>query len=539
MLKIIKICLLIVSLPAMLLGTNNLTTGDLIITLKNHENWPPRYLVRPELTHVFDTENFRIHFDTEGENAVYHPDEDIDPTDGIPDYINRMAEYLEWSHYTYIMELGYDRTPPDTGLGGNDNYDIYVTDIVGLTVPEFRSDYYPNREAYVCYSYIGKDLRNEHHPDNPYPFLMATCSHEYFHATQMAYRGYTSDETPWWYELTATWAEERVFDELNEVYYYIEDYYDKIDKSIYLTGGSHMYGAWLFAEYLSQQYGVDIIKSIFNKLISFDYSLDAIVTALFEEGITLDEAFSTFTGWNYFTSYNFQPGFFEEGMDFPVTVPLAKNHTCYPTGWIDTPKAIENLGIAYIYFDNPGISKGDLVIMFESSCGHPEGLSLAALYPNEPVDYSIYIVEPFQNITLRVNDFSRCDGAVLSINWLYQGYPIFDSTGYLYRAYLDTSSVGINYSDSHLPDDFYLLGNYPNPFNVSCDIIFNWNLQPVDYTIAIYDINGRCVDRLLGTAQIGSNIATWTPVDDIAGGVYFYRLQIGYNEVKKKMLLLK
>lgn len=539
MLRIVKILLFVTVLPVSLFGAENFTTGELIITLKNPENWPPECLIRPELAHIFDTENFRIHYDTEGENAVYHPNEDVDPADGIPDYINRMAEFLEWSYYTYIVELDYDKTPPDTGLGGNDNYDIYVTDVIGLTVPEFRSDYYPDREVYACYSFIGRDLRNEHHPDDPYPFLRATCSHEYFHAVQMAYRAYTSDETPWWYELTANWAEERAFDELNEVYYYIEDYYNKIDQSIYLTGGSHMYGAWLFAEYLSQDYGGDIIRLIFEKLISLDYSIDALTMALIEEGISLNEAFTTFAGWNYFTSYNFQTGFFEEGMNFPVTVPLAKSHSFYPTGWIDTPKAIENLGIVYIYFDNPNVPKADLVIQFESSYGYLEGLSLAAIYIDNPVEYSIYKVEPNQSVTLRVDDFNSCEGAVLSVSWLYQESPMFDSVGYCYSAYLDTVSVDISYSDSYSPEDFHLLGNYPNPFNTSCNIIFNWNLQPVDYRIIIYDINGRCVDLLWGTAHAGSNIASWMPAENIAGGVYFYRLLVGDIEVKKKMLLLK
>jgi len=539
MLRIAKIFLLITVLPVSLFGAEGITTGELIMALKNAENWPPVILVRPELTHTFDTENFRIHYDTEGENAVYHPDEDIDPVDGVPDYINRMAEFLEWSHFTYIIELDYDKTPPDTGLGGNDNYDIYVTDITGLTVPEFRSDFYPDREAYACYSFIGRDLRNEHHPDNPYPFLMATCSHEYFHAVQMAYRAYTSDETPWWYELTANCAEERAFDELNEVYYYIEDYYSNIDKSIYLTGGSHMYGAWLFAEYLSQDFGVNIIKQIFEKLINLDYSLDAISMALDEEGISLNEAFATFAGWNYFTSYNFKPGFFEEAENFPVTVPLAESHSSYPTNWIDTPKAIENLGIVYIYFDNPNVPKSDLVIQFVSSYGYLEGLALAAIYIDEPVDYSIYKIEPYQSVTLRVDNFNHCDGAVLSISWLYQGTPMSDSVGYSYCAFLDTMSVNIDYSDSHSPEGFYLLGNNPNPFNTSCNIIFNWNSQPIDYKITVYDINGRFVDLLRGTAQAGSNIVSWLPPDNIAGGVYFYTLQIGDIEVKKKMLLLK
>ncbi|GEM_PF-1969486 len=534
-----KILIIIFGLTALLYGQQNISTGDLIMALKDSTNWPPLILDRPDLPCSFSSEFFKIHYDTAGDYPVYYPDEDVDPVDGTPDYINRMAEYLELAHYKYIILLGYDMPPPDEGIGGDNRYDIYVSSITGLTAPEFQSDYYPDRQAYASYIHIGNDLRNEFHPDDPLPFLKATCAHEYFHAVQMAYRAFTGDSTFWWYELTANWAEERVFDDLNEVYYYLEDYYLKIDHSIYLTGGSHMYGAWVFAEFLSQRHGIDIIRQIFVKLINLDNSLVAIKTVLSEQEINFDYEFTLFTAWNYFTNSSYRPGFFEEGEHFPITVPLSVNHSTYPTGWVDTPRAIENLGIGYMHFENTVVNKSNLVIEFNADQDYPEELALIAIYNEQPIEISTYRLEPGQEIVMQVEDFNECEGVVLSINWPYQGYAIIDSAHYRYNAYIDSIPSGFTSNKPPRPDEFKLYGNYPNPFNLSCNIIFYWNSGPINYKINIYNISGRIVDRLDGLTERGVNSVNWVPENGIASGFYYYRLLIGEHQANAKMLFLK
>jgi len=539
MAKTAKILILLAAIFLGVVNVSAITTGDLLMSMKTADDWPPVTLERPPLPFVFGSDNFLIHYATEGENAVFEADVDINPADGTPDYVNRMSEFLETTRFTYLTELGYDMPPPDEGNGGDDSYDIYVTTITGLTVPEFRSEFYPDRVAYAAYSYIGNDLRNVHHPEDPIPLLKATCAHEYFHAVQMAYRAIVADDKPWWFELTANWAEERVFDDLNEVYYYLNDYYDKIDKSIYKTGGTHMYGAWVFAEYLSQNYGDDIIEMIFGKLINFDYTFDAILTLFNELELDFDEEFTRFAGWNYFTGENYRPGFFDEGADFPISVPISSIQYSYPTGWINTPKAMENLGIAYIYFGNYGIAKCDLVIEFAAGDNYPEGFCIGALYNDRPAEIVTLVLQPGESGAYRVDDFSDCDGVVLSVNWSYEYSAIDDdSADYSYNAYID-STVDIADNRETVPAAFQLLDNYPNPFNQSSIIIFYWNLAPLHYNINIYDLTGRIVDRLDGLARTGQNSVLWSPGTDIASGLYLYRLEIGGAAATKRMIFLK
>jgi len=92
--------------------------------------------------------------------------------------------------------------------------------------------------------------------------------------------------------------------------------------------------------------------------------------------------------------------------------------------------------------------------------------------------------------------------------------------------------------DDILPERFFLLNNYPNPFNSSTTISYDLP-QPGKVTIDIYDILGRKVQTLVnGHQQAGSHSLIWN-ADGFSSGVYFYKLQAGEYCEAKKMLLLK
>jgi hypothetical protein len=151
---------------------------------------------------------FVIHYDMTGNWAVYHANEDINPADGIPDYVNRTADYLDAAYDSLVLSLGFDPPPFDGMQGGDYRYDIYLTDNPGLTTPEDPSYQYPGRPAYTSYIEVGYDMRYpSRYGDDPYPFLKVSIAHEYFHAIEFAFRVYSSDLTFWWFEACANWAE--------------------------------------------------------------------------------------------------------------------------------------------------------------------------------------------------------------------------------------------------------------------------------------------------------------------------------------------
>jgi hypothetical protein len=109
----------------------------------------------------------------------------------------------------------------------------------------------------------------------------------------------------------------------------------------------------------------------------------------------------------------------------------------------------------------------------------------------------------------------------------------------LLQVFFTFSEQGLNVEDIDLPDDFSLGQNYPNPFNGSTCLIYDLPKAAVT-EITVIDMNGRKVDRLLGTyLPAGNYEITWN-AESFSSGVYFYVLQIDGKIVDtRKMVLLK
>jgi hypothetical protein len=94
-----------------------------------------------------------------------------------------------------------------------------------------------------------------------------------------------------------------------------------------------------------------------------------------------------------------------------------------------------------------------------------------------------------------------------------------------------------------LPENFALLGNYPNPFNPSTNISFDLPAS-ADVAIEVYDMLGRRVMALpVQTIQAGSKRSVQLNGSALASGSYFYRV-IAKMESKTqvetgRMLLVK
>ena len=98
------------------------------------------------------------------------------------------------------------------------------------------------------------------------------------------------------------------------------------------------------------------------------------------------------------------------------------------------------------------------------------------------------------------------------------------------------------------PKETALLPNFPNPFNPETWIPYQL-AEDADVTLAIYDSSGRMVRRLnLGHRLAGyyadrGNAAYWDGHNEygeqVASGVYFYRLSAGAYSAMRKMLIRK
>ena len=61
------------------------------------QNEIAKFAARPTTQKFYDSPGgkYRIHYDTTGQNAVYQPTVDINPQNGVPDYVDRTAEIFD------------------------------------------------------------------------------------------------------------------------------------------------------------------------------------------------------------------------------------------------------------------------------------------------------------------------------------------------------------------------------------------------------------------------------------------------------------
>ncbi len=98
--------------------------------------------------------------------------------------------------------------------------------------------------------------------------------------------------------------------------------------------------------------------------------------------------------------------------------------------------------------------------------------------------------------------------------------------------------VGSQNSQQIVPSVYSLEQNYPNPFNPSTSIKFSVPKQS-NVKLVVYDVVGKEVAVLVNAMkQPGSYEAVFNG-DNLASGVYFYRIEAGAFTDVKKMVLIK
>ena len=85
--------------------------------------------------------------------------------------------------------------------------------------------------------------------------------------------------------------------------------------------------------------------------------------------------------------------------------------------------------------------------------------------------------------------------------------------------------------------------SYPNPFNSGTLIPYSVH-EPTEIELAVYNLSGQKLIALRrGPSQPGRHIVPWDGRDEagnqLASGVYLYRLRVGDWERVRKLLLLR
>ncbi len=111
-----------------------------------------------------------------------------------------------------------------------------------------------------------------------------------------------------------------------------------------------------------------------------------------------------------------------------------------------------------------------------------------------------------------------------------------NSVGFWYLA-THTRITDLEQTSSDVPKEFRLQQNYPNPFNPTTTIEFALPKQS-NVTLKLFDILGREVATLVD-AELESGVHKINfDGQDLASGIYFYRIHAeGFLKTKKLMLL--
>ena len=235
------------------------------------------------------------------------------------DWVNAMLRLMNKVWKKEVGKLGYRHPVSDRGRGGNNKFDVYLAQIgdaalYGYCAPERNK---PGFEwVYDGYCVLDNDMAE--FPLAPMDSAKVTAAHEFFHAIQF---GYDVGEDAWLLEATATWMEERIFDDVNDNRQYlpagqVNDSLTPLD--YFISGGSNSYGNWAFFEFLSKRYGNGVVKKIWNKASAFTGAPDFYSTRAISSVLKSKGGFKK----NYarFASANLLPAkFYPEGANWPST----------------------------------------------------------------------------------------------------------------------------------------------------------------------------------------------------------------------------
>ena len=254
---------------------------------------------------------FRIHYNTSGSDMPNYDNL------GLQQSLNLLAAALDSSYNFEVGFLGYPPPPPDNGEGGDNLYDIYVSDLTGMRLYG-QTNFDFSGTTGPSYMEIENDFAS--YPTKGINAARVTVAHEFHHAIQLGNYIYR-DSDLFFYELTSTSMEEFVFNTVNDYYNYLKDYFYFPNKAFAQYDG---YCLAIWNIFLKDKYGYDIIKKQWE-LMPTMRALQAIQNTLIDEGSTLGKAYNEFGIWTYFTGYRAKLStikYFDEGENYPLLKPF-------------------------------------------------------------------------------------------------------------------------------------------------------------------------------------------------------------------------
>lgn len=226
----------------------------------------------------------------------------------------KMLDAGEKSWHTQVETLGFQKPH----LSDTKPIDIYIANTLAynyktLSYETINSNFagwaasYPDDNA--PFFLLNKELTDEQ--------IEVTIAHEFFHTVQYTYFDETTipDEkwfkNIWWLEATAVLMEDEVYDDINNYVSFLTPFFSQSYKHIETYNGSHEYAMAIYAKYIKEKYGFEIIKESLRRYeISGDKGFFEILDDLLGElyGSSMHEMLVEFSKWIYAPQNYFQDG---------------------------------------------------------------------------------------------------------------------------------------------------------------------------------------------------------------------------------------
>ena len=475
--------------------------------------------------------HFRVHYDTEGFNAVEPKDADAN---GIPDYIDLTLAILDSTWVLEIEQLGYNPPPSDNGLGGGDEYDVYIVELgIGRSFYGFT---YPGTSGETTYSHLEID---NNFTDPGYKqtrgldALRVTIAHEFHHAIQFGY--YAKFDGSWWQESTSTWMEEVAYPHIDDYLQYLRYFLSEPQRA--LNSGPyqslHTYGSAIFSLFLDQRYGRELNRLIWEELgqrknVHLDH-FDRVIRQVEPGGlgVTMGE----FAVWNYFTNIRYRGEYYAEADKYP-TVPTHDIAVAAETVARDT-SLVDATGSVYLRLQ-PQLRPGGVDLFFDAN----QGAWRRHLLLVGPDSVSVQLVsEP----TIRVSGWDQFDEVVLVATSA-------ERTGLAYQ-HLFTAQFDPDLTDVPAALATLLKPNYPNPFRPGqhphTRLAFDLAFPSRKTRLALFAANGTLVwEQDLGArAARADHAVLWDGRNAagnlVASGIYHLLLEADGTAAKRTLAVVR
>ena len=437
--------------------------------------------------------HFVFSFSTTGTNAVPAADSD---NSGIPDYVEWAGEYLD---FTWAQEIDSAGFAGPNHVGGDGLYNISFENMgsYGYTTTS-AVDGSELTRIILNNNFIGFGANQD--PDgNVKGAMKVTCAHEFKHASQRVHSNWSEGG---WVELDATWAEEFVYDYVNDSMLNFLGFEDPYSNPHFGLdhGGSGSYEDYAWEDFIHQRFGdnsyvsAPVIQYFWNwrQTHTSQNVMESYSQALVNAGSSLSQALEEYVVWNFFTGSRAvmnsgvsRFGYDDAGIPGYPTAVLAATHNSYPVN--SSVSGIENLGAKMIYLSTAG--EEGLEISFNGQ----DGVQMSAMWAVR----STFNAVDWGSIDLDENN----DGSIVldvRIGAMAALIPVVtQTTGSTYSASYTVASIALTACDPGDINDDSLLDISDLVRLVA--VILGMGVPPSDVELCAADVNG---DELTGVQDV-------------------------------------